>query len=48
MNTLAECAACPENLLPNAEEASERTEPLVARLRAKIARLEKTLVDRAG
>src|SRR3954465_5838128 len=32
---------CPEHRLPDAEEASERAEPLIARRRAKIANLGK-------
>src|SRR5690349_7096584 len=48
MSTLAECVACPENRLPDDEEASEWAEPLTTRPYAKIAMLEKISPDRAG
>jgi hypothetical protein len=40
--------ADPENRLLDAEEASGWAAPLIAKLRAKTARLERMLLDRAG
>jgi hypothetical protein len=43
-----ERVADPENRLLDAEEASGRAAPPVAKPRAKTARLERMLLDRAG
>jgi hypothetical protein len=44
----AERVAYLENRLLDAEEANKRPESLIAKSRAKTARLEKMLLDRAG